>query len=288
MATPEKCLFVFTSRLGCKKDLGSVNTNEKSQLPCFLENESSECTLPSLSLGKCACTKSCEQEAVDELKSALQLRKETISLAPTTLLKNVSCSFGTMIDDRIKQVHLLLLATSHENNNKENEQTLKLLSLLLTEKTSPASFTSAESCFRPLSIKKGFVKTIGRLKAVILPLVFSTTIHIKLLGIKSIKVCIAAPGTITGIFFGTSIRLRSAEVTIDTAALHQCMKARCDKVAAEVFETAALLSDIQSSNGDLERLKKPKEATSPIDGGLCSSSQRRDLSNSGRIIPISH
>jgi hypothetical protein len=48
------------------------------------------------------------------------------------------------------------------------------------------------------------------------------------------------------------------------------------------------LSDIQSSNGDLERLKKPKEATSPIDGGLCSSSQRRDLSNSGRIIPISH
>lgn len=288
MATPEKCLFVFTSRLGCKKDLGSVNTNEKSQLPCFLENESSQCTLPSLSLGKCACTKSCEQEAVDELKSSLQLRKETISLAPTTLLKNVSRSFGTMIDDRIKQVHLLLLATFHENNNKENEQALKLLSLLLAEKTSPASFASAESCFRPLSMKKGFVKTVGRLKAVILPLVFSTTIQVNLLGIKCIKVCITAPGTITGTFFGTSIRLRSAEVAIDTAALHQCMKAQCDKVAAEVFETAALLSGIQSSNGDLERLKEPKEATSPIDGGLCSSSQSRDLSNSGPIIPISN
>jgi hypothetical protein len=137
-------------------------------------------------------------------------------------------------------------------------------------------------------MNKGFVKTIGRLKAVILPLVFNTTIHINILGVKNIKVCITAPGTITGTFVGTCIRLRSAEITIDTAALYRCMKARCDKLVSEVFETAALLLDVQSSNGDLEKPKEPNQATSPTDGGLCGSSQRRGLSTSGLIIPFSH
>jgi hypothetical protein len=223
----------------------------------------------------------CDQEASDELKSALVLNKQTISVAPTTLLKNISISFGTMIDNRIKHVHRLLVANSHENH-KVDELNQKLSSLLFSEKSSPTCFTSAESSFRTLSMSQGFVKTIGRLKAVILPLIFNTTIQINILGVKNVKVLITAPGTITGTFFGSCNRLRSADIAIDTAAVYQCMKAHCDQVVGEAFEKAALLSNIQSSNGCIE---KPTQATgptkSPIPDFFCGPSQSRDSSTSG-------
>jgi hypothetical protein len=137
-------------------------------------------------------------------------------------------------------------------------------------------------------MNKGFVKTIGRLKAVILPLVFKTTIQINILGVKDVKVCIMAPGTITGTFFGSCCRLRSADIAIDTAALYQCMKARCDQVVGEAFEVEALLFNVQPPNGYIE---KPKQATGPtkrpIPDFFCGPSQTRDSSTSGSSIHIS-
>lgn len=242
MATPEKCVYVFTSRLGCKKGVSSPEKDDgeaSSMLPCFLENESSTCTLPSLHLRKDAFLKSSSsEETIKELKSSLEARKGTISFVPTAILQNVTRSFGNMIDNRIKQVHLCMLANADEKN-KEQDVNLKLASLLCSEKNCPTVFTSAESSFRPLPLSKGHIKHVGRIKAVILPLVFKTTITINILGTKERKVTLVAPGTIVGTFHGSCTRLRTAELTLDTSAMYSSMKERCDGVVAFTFETAS-------------------------------------------------
>lgn len=252
MATPEKCVYVFTSRLGCKKNVSTpVNDDAEasSMLPCFLENESSLCTLPSLQLGKC----SSEEEAVEELKSSLEARKATISMAPTAMLEHFTRSFGNLIDNRIKQVHHMML-TNADENDKEHDVNLKLASLLCSEKNCPTSFVAAESSFRPLPLSKGHIKQVGRLKAVILPLIFKATITINVLGVKERKVTIVAPGTIVGTFQGSCTRLCTAEVTLDTSAVYSSMKDRCDQVVAFTFETASrMLHDASSRPKDASK-----------------------------------
>lgn len=249
MATAEKCVYVFTSKLGCKKNVSDPvlsESEESSMLPCFLDDESSRCTFPSLQLGKCSCLKPSEEEAVEELKSSLEARKGTIALAPTALLQNVTKSFGTLIDNRIKQFHLMMLANA-DNDDRGQNLNLRLASLLCSEKSCPTTFISAESSFRPLTLSKGHVKEVGRIKAVILPLVFKTTITINILGTKQIKITLTAPGTIVGTFMGSCTRLRTAEVTLDTSAIYSSMKQRCDQVVATTFETAAHMMDAPSS-----------------------------------------
>jgi len=265
MATPERCVYVFTSKLGCKKNVSDPitdDTNDSSMLPCFLENESSRCTLPSLQLGKCSCLKTSEEEAVEELKSSLEARKATISLAPTAVLQNITKAFGTMIDNRIKQVHLMMLANADEHG-KANDFNLKLSSLLCSEESCPTSFVAAESNFRPLPVSKGHVKEVGRIKAVILPLVFKTTITINVLGVKEIKMTLTAPGTIVGTFLGTCTRLRTAEVTLDTSAVYSSMKERCDQVVSATFETAA---QILSNAPSPKKQAQAQERTPPTTG----------------------
>lgn len=243
MATPEKCVYVFTSKLGCKKQVSADPVSDESgdgssMLPCFLEDESSRCTLPSLRLGNASCVKSSEEEAVEELKSSLEARKATIRMAPTAVLQNISRSFGTMIDNRIKQVHLMMLASANDHD-KEHDLNLKLASLLCSEKNCPTSFIAAESNFKPLPVSKGHIKQVGRIKAVILPLVFKTTISINILGAKELRVTLTAPGTIVGTFLGSCTRLRTAEINLHTATMYSCMKEQCDHVVTTTFETAA-------------------------------------------------
>lgn len=264
MATPEKCIYVFTSKLGCKKNISTpVNDDaEASMLPCFLENESSRCTLPSLRLGKSFCLTSSEEETVEELKSSLEARKATIALAPTALLQNVSRSFGTMIDNRIKQVHLMINA---DENDKEHDVSLKLASLLCSEENCPTSFVAAESSFRPLPLSKGHIKEVGRTKAVILPLIFKATITINVLGVKERKVTIVAPGTVVGTFQGSCTRLRTAEVTLDTSAIYTSMKDRCDEVVAFTFETASQMLNDGLSGKDPSK-NQEGQSTAPSSG----------------------
>lgn len=236
MATPEKCLYVFTTKLGCRKNVSDPvdSHSETSMLPCFLDSESSRCTLPSLSLSS-SCLKSTEDEAVGKLSSSsLEARKATIGFAPTALLQNISRSFGTMIDNRIKDVQQMMLAGA----NEPDDLNLTLASLLSSEKRCPTSFLSAESSFRPLPMSKGHVKEVGRIRGVILPLVFKTHIVIDILGVKKLTVTLTAPGTIVGTFGGTT-RLKSAEVNLHTGTLYSCMKEQCDQVVQKTFETAA-------------------------------------------------
>lgn len=285
MATPEKCLYVFTSKLGCKKSVSDPVIGESeasSVLPCFLENESSRCTLPSLQLGKCSCLKSSEEEAIDELKSSLEARKATMKLAPSALLQNISRSFGTMIDNRIKQVHLMMLSSAKEHD-KEHDLNLKLASLLCSEKSCPTSFTVAESSFRPLSVSKGHVKEVGRIKAVILPLVFKTTISINILGVKELNVAITAPGTIVGTFLGTCTRLRTAEVTLDTSAVYRDMKEQCDQVVTATFETAAQMLNPTSSKEPTTQEQKQ----GPTSRALCRIKRPDHDTTRSRHAPVS-
>ena len=263
MATPEKCVYVFASKLGCKKEISDPFTDRSetsSMLPCFLENDASRCTIPSLYLGKCSRFKPSEAEAIKELKSSLEARKSTISLAPTAVLQNVSRSFGTMIDNRIKQVHLMMLASADENS-KEHQMNLQLSSLLCSDKNCPTSFTSAESSFRPLPVNKGFVKQHGRIRAVILPLVFKATININILGVKELAVTITAPGTIVGTFVGSCTRLRTADITLDTSAIYLSMRRRCDQVVTATFEAASQLLNLSSSKEQAEAQVTTSEKT---------------------------
>lgn len=244
MATPEKCLFVFTTKLGSKKALGPEDSRGESnnKLPCFLDGESSKCSFPSLSLVNYCCTAPSE-ESIEHLKSPVELRKQLVSIAPKLLLKNISRSFGTMIDNRIHQVNLMLVANAHNDS-----MDMRLSKVLSSDNGSPTCFTSAETIFRPLDLNKGFTKMVGRLKVVILPLVFKTVVSIKVLGIKDINVSITAPGTIIGTFGGACSRLQTAEVTLDTASLYSSMTSRCDQVVQEAFEVAALLSAMETTS----------------------------------------
>ena len=263
MATPEKCLFVFTSKLGCKRTLSNSipeDSEASNVLACFLDNDSSRCTLPSLCLQEHSSLKLPEEKSIEELKTTLDVTKQTISVAPTALLQNVCRSFGTMIDNRIKEVNLMALENK-TITDKDNCMDLKLSSIMLSEKKCPTSFTSAELSFRPLAISKGFTKHVGRLKAVILPLVFKTTVIVNILGVQNLKVAITAPGTIVGTFLGSCNRLQSVDVTVDTKAVFLCMKARCDQVVIEAFETAARLLTTPTSTEQAVNPQEPKQAT---------------------------
>lgn len=131
-----------------------------------------------------------EQNAAQRLCSTSSWTKSSLEYASQALLKNVSDSFSSLMDSRVRSWTLLMFRQSLSSGDSSSRtNVLKMLS---------ASFkiNNAKSTFKTLPMPDtggGQVKEFD----VILPLIFEVTINVSLAG-KLEVVKLFAPGTVSG------------------------------------------------------------------------------------------
>lgn len=229
MTTAEKSLQVFTSRLASKKRAGDAETTACSLLPSLMANESSRCSLPTLELDAMIDADSC----IEQLGTRVEAKRGDMDRVPNMLLRSVCKSFDNMFQDSLRNVRSMLLSNCDTTiSTLDLYKNLQTATILSCTKDFPIDFNSAETIVKVLP-GKGFVKHIGKTKAVILPLVFKAVIEISILGKKTIEVTIRAPGTTVGTFSSTCHRIQSVDITVEPKAMYRSMKSSCDQVAQE-------------------------------------------------------
>lgn len=132
----------------------------------------------------------------EERKSAQQLctmtswTKSSIVYASSALIKNVSNSFSSLVDARVRSWTLLMFKNSlSSGDNSSRSNLLKMLS-------ASVKVTSAQSNFKTLPFPGG---AGGQSKEadVILPLLFEVSLEVSLQG-STESVTLRAPGTVSG------------------------------------------------------------------------------------------
>lgn len=256
MATPEKALHVFTTKLASKRRLGETSGAGCSTLKCFLGNEAAQCSITSLRVKNSSCAETSAETSIEKMSTMMEATKETVGKIPDLLLQNVSQSFGKMVDTRLNSVLTLMMTRkSFTGEATPADESIRVASLLSSTKMSPISFASAETKFRPLHISRWYEKKLGRTKAIILPFVFKTIVAMNILGSKSVEVTITAPGTAIGSFVSGSPRIQSVEVTINAEVVHRCMVERCDQAVKECLRTATDILRLANEESSTRRSK---------------------------------
>lgn len=186
------------------------------------------CILPSLmlkqgTLSSIAATTSLEESASLKLARPLRLCQSKLRTAPITLLGNMSESFMTLIDSRLRSSFSALV---RQSQNQSNEALPRVLVGLLASLKTPITSTALVTSFRVLpSVSKRPPNG-----DYILPLVMEAVIDLSILD-EVVSVKIVAPGTIQGTFgpLPGQDMLSKVEIILDTMALlHSMMKqARC-------------------------------------------------------------
>jgi hypothetical protein len=131
-----------------------------------------------------------EQQAAQHLGNSISWTKSTLIYAPGALSKNISASFASLVDSRVRAWTLLLLR--HSLTTGDNSSRSRLLSML----SSTIEVKSATTSFKTLPLPDS-ARSQPKEADVILPLLFEAMIHIIIEG-KNDVVPIRAPGTIAG------------------------------------------------------------------------------------------
>lgn len=215
-----------------------------SLLPCYLSpspQESASCVLPCLHLcsnGKSTVSSpgkyfSVEQRAAEQLRMPLRFGKRSIATAPSALLRNVSLSFGMLIDSRLDATARVLLRRTRKaqelGNEEDSKKELSVLKSLtsLSATRATVALTSASTGFQTFPHGRELNFPAKSKRVLVLPLVFKARIGVTILGVRKLTICLKAPGTVTGSFTSSANRLDSVAVVLDTEALLACMRQRC-------------------------------------------------------------
>lgn len=174
------------------------------------------------------------------LNLALQFHcnKADIATAPSTMLRNLSESFTSLIDSRLRSSILALLKQSlkgpsmsgYHARTGESRIVMKLLS------SCPISVTAVVTSFRALSMQEGSDNVV--------PIVFEAIIDMNILGVELVTSTLRAPGTVNGSFSSPRNRIICAEFMLDTPALLQSMMKEARFI---VRKTVAVASSIASN-----------------------------------------
>ena len=116
--------------------------------------------------------------------------KSTLEYASDSVKKNVSNSFASLVDSRVKAWTLLLLR--HSLSTGDDESRSRLLSML----ASSIKIDSAETSFKTLPLPDAAAEQ-AKDNGVILPLLFEVVLHATVQE-KQESVTLRAPGTVTG------------------------------------------------------------------------------------------
>ena len=134
-----------------------------------------------------------EQKAAHSLGSLTSWTKSSVAYASTALSKNVSDSFSSLVDSRVRAWTLLLLR--HSLTSGDSTSRSRLLSML----SSIIKVHSAKTAFRTIPLPESAAGQ-PREADVILPLILEVDMDVSIQG-KVDKVTLRAPGTIAGKFF---------------------------------------------------------------------------------------
>jgi hypothetical protein len=134
-----------------------------------------------------------EQKAAQSLGTLTSWTKSSVVYAAGAISKNVSDSFSSLVDSRVRAWTLLLLR--HSLTTGDSQSRSRLLSML----SSIIKVNSAQTSFKTLPLPQS---AAGQPKEadVILPLLLEVDMQVSIQN-KSDMVTLRAPGTISGAFF---------------------------------------------------------------------------------------
>jgi hypothetical protein len=202
------------------------------QLPLFIsasqDSSTSCCSVSSLQLRQHKAVLSSrssmpllQDAAASNLCQPLEFRKSELQGLPMKLLWNVSQSFMSLVDSRLRSS----LAALARQSSGEDDMLTPVLVGLLAASSNPINPTTVVTTFRTLTFAEH--RANGDY---IQPLIMEIVIDLNILG-NTVAVTVEAPGTVRGTFSCNAeeagpTRLLKVDIQIDTAALLVSMMAQ--------------------------------------------------------------
>jgi hypothetical protein len=207
-----------------------------------------------------------EDAASNNLRRPIEIPKDKLQSLPMTLLWNLSNSFMSLVDSRLRSSMGALLQHHLLKGKEPDSLTWVLVGLLSgssADSTSPIKPTTIVTTFRPLKLSER--NSDGDY---ILPLILKLVIDVNIFG-TILAVAVEAPGTVQGSFAGNTEQLHNIDVQIDTTALLATMMTQARVVIRKAIHLATqkafimlrLVRAVSSSN----------LASSSNTGSTCSS-----------------
>jgi hypothetical protein len=227
-----------------------------------------------------------QDAAASNLRHPLEVRKSELKGLPVKLLWNLSQSFMSLVDSRLRSSLAALVRQSRGGSQEDNALTRVLVGLLAAS-SSPINPTTIVTTFRTLAFSERNADG-----DYILPLVMEAVIDLNILG-NIVAVAVEAPGTVLGTFACNAEQAGPAEllkidIQIDTSALLVSMMAQARSAvrnavgfATEVASHVLLSSSPSAvSNGSglqsissLPSLQPELVATSSACTGSCKQAE---------------
>lgn len=234
---PEQNLSSFASLLSSALTVGGAEplAGSATALPCFISStlpDSEPCaSLPGLSLRTSSrssppssgeVSTSLEEATARKLSSPIICTKSDLEAAPGLILRNVSASYSSLIDSRLRSslsalVRRALCLPETGSATGEDIKTKVLVGILSAGSQSPVTLSTVVTSFRVLPLSDRDPSG-----GVILPLVFEAIVDLSILG-TTVTVPLRSPGTMNGTFDHRDGLIRSVEVTFDTMSFLQSM-----------------------------------------------------------------
>ena len=217
---------LLSSALTASGETPESLADSASTLPRFISTKVSDdetcCTVPCLMLKHSDSSSvsrnasSLEETAALYLARPLALTRIELEAAPVALLGNLSESFMSLVDSRLRSS---LVALLRQSPNQHEATLSNVLAGLLSTSANPISPTAVVTSFRVLPVSDRAQNGDH-----VAPLVMETVIDLEILQ-QLVSVTVVAPGTIQGAFSTTSSdgMLTNVEVVLDTVAFLQSM-----------------------------------------------------------------
>jgi hypothetical protein len=174
---------------------------------------------------------SLEESTALNLARPLSLKPSELSSAPLIVLANVTDSFKTLVDARLRSSTKALIRRSHEM--KDSTMT-RILVGLLAGMDNPIVLSTVVTSFRTIPNYE-----INQ-SQVTMPLIIECVIDLKIFG-KLESITVAAPGIIQT-FHSNKLSIVKAEIILDTLSLLQGMMKQARKVVRKAVESASSIA----------------------------------------------
>lgn len=158
---------------------------------------------------------------------------DDVNTAPPTLLENISGSFMSLVQSRMKSSkNALLQDIIKRGASPESKFLLKLLSGKISSAT-PVSLNASVTTFRTLG-----ATSESQIDEVSLPLIFESKYDLLAFG-ATMTVTTQAPGTVIGVFNQSDGGLERVEISLDTVLLLESLMKQAKTVVNKVIARAA-------------------------------------------------
>jgi len=284
MVTPMQSLSSFASHLGSVRSADGGETqlisSVSSRLALNLHGPESTCKFPSLWLGPLQSRQSIQSRkdllySSTWMSESIKVDKANASTIPETLLRNVTTSFGTVVDetraryleDAIDQLPCYYKSKGLNNN------TLRAQAIRVLATSHPISFTLSMTKVVPASLSSGTLKVShGDVRVVELPISFMVKVNLLILGYRRTVVVMETPGVIRGSYtLWDPDKLDEISLEFDTGALYLAMRRqslsllktahRASMVMVSKRRNSGLISKTEQESTKVSATMKPKLST---------------------------